>query len=123
VIGQAPVELLEGARLESAAKIYGPHEQRKFADMSSPARSQFLVHVAEAYETFEHCVLEEFDRLVFHKKIGRVWTSSCSDPLIIGLCIRRMSLQYRSYMINYKTYGMSKFFLPILVFTLNTINN
>jgi hypothetical protein len=96
IAGQAPVELLEGDRLEAAyeltSKMHGPHEQRKFADMSNPARSQFLVRVAGAYEVIERRVLEKIDQLVFHKKVGRAWKSSCSDPLVIGLCIRRMSL-------------------------------
>jgi hypothetical protein len=113
IVGQAPVELLEDDRYEQtlqfARQNFGSHPARRYVDMSTPARNQFLVHAARAYEDFEQSVLEKIDQLVFHKKDGRAWTTSCSDPLILGLCIRRMSLQYRHFMFHYKAFGPSKF--------------
>jgi hypothetical protein len=114
LVGLGPVEILQGDRYEQtlkhACRKFGYYyEPRPFVEMSNPARNQLLVHAARAHEFYEQRVLHEIDRQVFYEKPDRAWIPACSDPLILGLCIRSMSLQYRRYMLNYKKYGPRKF--------------
>jgi len=115
LMGNAPVEALENDRLQAAHQFafdsIGSHPQRRFADMSLPARNQLFVLAAQAFEFNEKRILERFDRLVFHKNMSGLWQSSLEespDPLVLGLCIRRMALIYRQYMIYYKSHGSQK---------------
>ncbi|KAF2428804.1 hypothetical protein EJ08DRAFT_662194 [Tothia fuscella] len=74
IVGQAPVELLEGTRLDGIRtftnRTSGTHHTRPFADMSHPARQQILILAARAYVKYEESVLQRIDRLVFAKKAG-----------------------------------------------------
>ena len=115
---RGPVEQLEEDRLRAACNTHAHYSPRKYAFLSLSARNQLFIHIAEQFELLETKILSEIDKFVFQKKQGRAWQPSCSDPLILGLCIRRMGLQYRRSMIRYKTFGPGGLVLASRDFTI-----
>jgi hypothetical protein len=75
-----------------------------------PARLQLFTIALHQFEYVETSVLKEIDELVYCKNSTIPWEADprLSDPLIIGLCIRRMALEYRQMMLRYKSFGPSK---------------
>jgi hypothetical protein len=83
-----------------------------FVKLPKPARTQIFAIGLEQFQVLEAVILQEIDALVFGQKGSRAWemTTSCSDPLILGLCIRRLALWYRQMMFSYKSHGVCKSF-------------
>jgi hypothetical protein len=112
-----PDELLETDRREAyEAACTIQHKHHHAMTLSRIARQQFKAHVAKACEQFESRALQKIEKLVFGQKPGRVWQTSCSDPLALGLCIRRISLHHRRQMLHYKqlSSGMFRIYLPFV---------
>lgn len=81
-----------------------------FARLPKPARAQLLAVGLQQAQKYEDLVLKEIDHMIFSKPNTRAWdpTPSCSDPLMLGLCIRRITLWYRGLMFRYKSFGARK---------------
>ena len=81
-----------------------------FYSLPRPVYIQLYALAYHRFHATECALLHELDRLVFWKKDNRSWRvdSSCSDPLILALCIRRMALHYRALMVRYKCFGSGK---------------
>jgi hypothetical protein len=75
-----------------------------FASLPKPARTQIFAIGLEKFQQIEALILHEIDRVDLRRLDGG-GTRSCSDPLILGLCIRRIALWYRNLMFRYKNYG------------------
>ncbi|TAQ91046.1 hypothetical protein B7494_g666 [Chlorociboria aeruginascens] len=72
---------------------------RFVASISNAARKQIFLQAIKAITKNEKYVLGELDRLVSSRnQIGY-------DPVVLGLCVRRLSLYYRHIMARYKALG------------------
>lgn len=96
--------------IDHESSFSNTHDAPVFAKLPHPARAQIFGLGMEQFQQLEARILPEIDSLVFGEKSNRAWevASSCSDPLILGLCIRRMALWYRYMMLQYKNGGISK---------------
>jgi hypothetical protein len=68
------------------------------ARISQRARTQIFHQAIKGIEKYEPLVLETLDRLVSRKRYTK-------NPVILGLCVRRLSLFYRHIMARYKRLG------------------
>jgi len=103
-----PWEIIDGEQFKGSTDFGHKHNGTlTFKALSSNVRRQLVLVALAFFKDCKETLLQEFDRLVFRKRSDRSWQleSSCSDPLIVGLCIRRMALQYRHIMGRYKDYG------------------
>ena len=108
---ECPVEIVEDECFDASNSSDHEHDRTPtFIYLSPPARAQLFGVALTTFESMEELILQEIDRLIIRKKSNRAWQldSSCSDPLILGLCIRRMALQYRHMMSRYKDFRPSK---------------
>jgi hypothetical protein len=108
---ERPVEIVEDEHFGASDAL--DHERDRiptFVMSPPPVWLQFSELALTFFEVREELILQEIDRLVFRKKPDRIWQldTSCSDPLILGLCIRRMALEYRHMMLRYKPFLPSR---------------
>jgi len=71
------------------------------SSMPSQVRSQLFILAAERIEELEREVLEQLDRLVPQCRDKPL---QADQALMVGLCIRRLSLYYRRIMLRYKQF-------------------
>ena len=89
---------------------------RFFSSVSEMVRRQIFVQAAKGIEELEKEVLKQLDTLInavspLRQKKSLSWDYQCSDPVIVGFCIRRLALQYRRTMERYKQFGDCEFIL------------
>lgn len=85
-----------------------------YQQLPKPAQMQIFGLAIDKLQQLEATILQELDGLLFETPSirARELTLSLTDPLILGLCIRRMALWYRQMMFKYKHHGGGKY-LPI----------
>jgi hypothetical protein len=91
---------------------------KKLAAMSMPIRNQLFSIAANAIEDTEKELLKNIDDLVHGPRPYRDYKPS--NPVILGLCIRRLSLYYRRIMMRYKSFNSSKSCSKLFPFSRNS---
>jgi hypothetical protein len=76
--------------------------------ISKLARNQLFKQAVKGIEKIEELVLDEMDGLLSGDARGRTKAFQGSDPVLFGLCIRRLALHYRRTMQRYKRFGDGK---------------
>jgi len=87
-----------------------PDKTPMFVQLPWPAHFQLFGIALQQFEEMERLVLKEIDELVYCTNSTLPWQADPhrSDPVIIGLCIRRMALEYRQMMLRYRSFRPSK---------------
>jgi len=73
--------------------------------ISKRTRDQLFKQAATGLESLEKLVLPEIDLLLPAWRVK----ANTPNPLILGLCVRRLALHYRRSMVRYKQFGEGKF--------------
>lgn len=74
------------------------------SEMPYHIRSQLFTLAAEAIQKLEDLILQGIDSFLPARAKARVM-ANIPNPLVLGLCARRLSLYYRRIMMRYKQFG------------------
>ena len=90
-------------------------DKRLFRESAIPKgiRGQLFKLSAQSIEQFEIRILASIDELL---PANRKSNKEISDPLILGLCVRRLSLHYRRIMLRYQQFNGTS--IPISALTI-----
>jgi hypothetical protein len=110
--GRRPIE---NDRFKSCMTESGEDENmsKKLGAMTMAIRNQLFQIAVMGIETTEDKLLDDIDKAVVYDKKTRRFYILCS-PIVLGLCLRRLTLYYRRMMMRYRGFGKGS--LPIMDF-------
>jgi hypothetical protein len=100
--GRRPIE---NDRFQHCMAESGENENmsKKLGAMTMPMRNQLFQIAVMGIERTEAKLLDDIDKAVYNKKTGRLYIQR--SPIVLGLCLRRLTLYYRRIMMRYLGFG------------------